>query len=286
MIKTYKIKNLVVYLHPKFLIMSLINQEKESQDFIKNPCKKFLTLKSVNDIEEITTKGGGKKEIKVLSGAEFEYSIPGENEGEWIKKEVKLPLEFIILDDSWTNYKGWNDEKKMYYRSNEVNQNDQLITIKGKDGVVFEFTKDQYWGNIPNSKIKDEETSKRIKDTLKTLNVSEHGSIYIAMKNEDGEFEIVNLQLKGTNLRGSKDYPNDGWRKFSTKLKNSGVKYSNYIQINDWTTGESNLGDFVILNYSIGEVIPEDDMQKAIELGTELENYHNQYIKEEVNTDY
>lgn len=259
--------------------MSLVNQEKESQEFVSNPCKKFLTVKGVKEETEVTKKDGTKKIISELVGAELEYQVrPEEEGGEWTKESLKLPLEFIIIDDSWFNFKGWNEDEGMYYRSNEVNSSDRPILIRDKEKVVYEFTMDDYWGNIKGSKMKDEETAKATKGKLKALNVSEHGSIYVALKKEDGTFELVNLQLKTTNLRGSKDHKDAGWRKFSKKMKDMGLKYKNFVQINDWTTGTFQEKDFVILNYTIGDKITQEELDQAIELGKELEAYHNQYL--------
>jgi len=251
--------------------------EQGQGDLVRNPAKRFLEFKNVFNKEEVIIKGK-PKEIKVFEKAAFTYA---EKEGEeWINHIVDLPLEFALLNGDWVNFKGWSETDKCKYYSNEVKNADEVISIRNKEGIVYEFTLNQMWGKVAGSKVKDEAKSKEVKAALKGLGVKQHSSLYVAMKNEDsGEFEMINIQIKGANLSGVKDSETpSGWWNFSKKFKPGNVIYKKYIQLNDWVVEDGELGEYGVLNWSFGSLISEEEEEQIEVLFKELESYHIYYL--------
>ena len=251
--------------------------EQGQGELLRNPAKRFLEFKNMYSKEEVTIKGK-TKEVKVFDKCGFNWS---EKVGEeWVQNFVELPLEFAVLNGDWVNFKGWSETEKCKYWSNEVKTADDLISIRNKDGIVYEFTLNQMWGKVKGSTVKDEAMSKKVKADLKGLNVKQHSSIYVAIKNEETEeFELINLQIKGANLSGVKDTPTppSGWWNFSKKYKSGNSLYTNYVQINDWTVEDGELGEYGVLNFTLGSKISADENEEIETLYQEMEAYHKFY---------
>lgn len=247
-------------------------------EFLENPCKKFLTFKNIYTMEETVIKGK-KKEIKVFDSVAFTYAT--KEDDEWVNHTVDLPLEFAILNGNWISFKGWNDTDKCMYYSNEVNNADQQIHVRNKEEVVYSFTLNQLWGKTPGSKVKDEALAKTTKGKLAALNVKQHSSIYVALRNDDNSFELANFQLKGANLSGSSnetlEYPT-GWWNVNKQLQKSKTLYSHYHQFNDFITESGELGEYGIVNWSLGDRIQDADNDSIQELFSELHIYHQAYL--------
>lgn len=259
--------------------MSRLEQSTQG-DLIRNPAARFLEFKNMYTKEEVVLKGK-KKEIKVFEKCGFNYS---EKVGEeWVQHFVDLPLEFAVLNGDWVNFKGWNETEKCKYWSNEVKNADDTISIRNKEGIVYEFTLNDKWGKVAGSKVKDELLSKKVNAALKGLNVKQHSSIYIGLKNEDdGSFELVNLQLKGANLSGVRENEDkskpSGWWNFSKKYKQGNALYSKFVQVNDYTVEDGELGEYGVLNWEMGSKIGDEDNEKLEELFNQLEEYHKFYL--------
>lgn len=245
--------------------------------FMSNPSKKFLTFKNNYTKETVTVKGK-KSEVVIFDNCTFQWS---EKIGEdYVTHDIELPIEFAILNGDWVNFKGWDKTTESYYYSNEVKTPDAPIHIRNKDKVVYTFTLNDMWGVIPGSKIKNEAKAREVKAKLKELNVRQNASIYIAMKNEEGVYEINNIQLKGSNLSGLKDKTIlSGWWNVSRKLKNSKKIYTHFIEINDFFTESGELGEYGIPNITLGEKIDEDTLEILETLFQELTEYHKIYEK-------
>lgn len=261
--------------------MSRLNPGENN--FLPNPCSKFLNFKNIYTKEIVKIKGK-EKEIKVFDSCGFEW---GEKDADdkWVSHEVRLPIKFAILDKDWVNFKGYCDADKTMYWSNEVKTATDVINIRNKDKTVYSFTLNELWGKTPGSKVKDEAKSKAVKAKLTALGVKQHSSIYIALVNERGEFEMANLQLKGANLSGSKDVSPSGWWNVQKDFSKFNKIYTHFLEINNFIVESGELGEYGILNYELGDVISAEDTEVINDLARQLETYHVEYSKKaEVST--
>jgi len=252
-------------------------EQNTGGELLSNPAKRFLEFKNYYTKEQITTGKGKKTEVKVFDKCGFTWS---EKVGEeWIQHQVDLPLEFAIINGDWINFKGWNEEDKTKYYSNEVKDATSVISIRNKEGIVYEFTLNDMWGRVPGSKVKDEAKSKLVKAKLKALGVKQHSSIYVGIKNREGDFELQNFQLKGANLSGSKEPDNQpsGWWNIQKALKASKKIYTHYIQMNDWITESGELGEYGIVNFTVGDALTAEDNEQLEVLYEDLVKYHEYY---------
>ena len=265
-------------------------EQSSGTELLRNPSSKFLEFKNVYGKEEVTIKGK-KKEVKVFEECKFVYAV---KEGEeWVQHDVKLPLEFAVINGDWVNFKGWNETEKCKYYSNEVKGPDDIISLRNKDGVVFEFTLNEMWGRTTGSKVKDEVASKKVKSILKGYGVKQHSSIYIGVRSrEDDSFDLMNLQIRGANLSGIKEPEKNvpsGWWNVSRKYKQNNLLYTNFMQINDWTVEDGELGEYAVLNWTIGDKIDAEDNERLDLLFDNLAAYHKYYLnkpkEEEVKTE-
>lgn len=245
-------------------------------ELLSNPAKKFLQFKNYYTKESITVKGK-KKEVKVFDKCGFTWAEKIDEE--WVNHEVDLPLEFAIINGDWVSFKGWNEEEKTMYYSNEVKDAKSVISIRNKEGIVYEFTLNDMWGKVEGSKVKDEAKSKLVKSKLKALNVKQHSSIYVGMKNDEGNYELVNFQLKGANLSGSKneDHKPSGWWNVSKALKAAKKIYTYNIQMNDWITEDGELGEYGVVNWTLGDPLTSEQNEELEVLYNDLLKYHEYY---------
>ena len=257
--------------------MSRVDQSVGT-DLQKNPTSRFFQFKNYFTQEEITVKGK-TKEVKVFDKCGFTWSTKNED-GEYENHDFDLPIEFALLNGDWVNFKGWNADEKVFYKSTEVKDAKSVISVSNKEGIVYEFTLNDMWGKVEGSKVKDEKISKDVKARLKQLGVKQHSSLYAAIKDENGEFELINFQLKGANLSGSREKENQpsGWWNVSKDFKKSKKIYTHYIQMNDWITESGELGEYGVVNFTLGSKIDEEDNEKLEVLFTELEDYHKYYL--------
>ncbi len=250
---------------------------EQNNSVTRNPCKKFLELKNLYEQTEVKNSKGMISKVKSYLEPVLSYS---EKEGEvWVNKSHTIPIEFAVINAEFISFKGWNDKEKAMYWSNEVNNNDLPIYIKNKNNILFEFTI-----NAKNEKVKGgNEYTKNAKDiraTLKELNVKQHSCIYIAIKGANDEFELAGLQLKGSSLSGIKDPGTaiSGWWAFCKKFKNNNLLYKHFVQINDYIVENGELGEYGVLNYTLGDVISDEDNEKLEIIFDELKEYHDYYL--------
>jgi|694.fasta_scaffold00478_93 hypothetical protein len=241
-----------------------------SSNIKESPCKKYLQWKSVY---KITTDSDGD-EIKKLVGGNFTFydKVTEEN------VPVKLPFRFAVIEPDTFNFKGYNETTKQGAWSNEVRNRrfsegdkNMVVTIRNKDGKLYEF------------KAGD---SSKVKDKLKSLSVKRHQSVYIVVDNE-GEFEIWNLQLKGSQLSGgvdlkSKDFEDRiaGWFGFTQVY--SDKLYDNWIEINKSTIRSNDAMKFSVPVYKLGEPISAEDNEKIVALDKAFQEYFEWYITKPV----
>src|ERR1035437_5829315 len=95
------------------------------------------------------------------------------------KIDVPLPLRFMVLD-TLSTIKGYNDDLKTGYWSNEIkNFKDDVLTVRTKKGVAGRGTYAE------------------IKATLFPQGAQYCQSVYIGLRDANGKMQIANLQLTG-----------------------------------------------------------------------------------------
>lgn len=276
--------------------MSVLDQKAEMQSgtFLDSPVKKYLEVKNHKDEIEVEVKGK-KKMTSVFDRLSFQWSEKVDDE--YQRHLVELPVEFAIIDSDWKHYKVWDKENNCFIQTNEVSKNDEIIKVRRRGDILFEFTMNELW-----EKEADKQTptkrSLEVKAKLKELDLKQYSSIYAAMKNEEGVFELINFQLKGSQLSGLKDEPITGYwninkvltNKLPFKEKNEwmqnayvqqalGKKYTNFHQFNDWLIGELDGKEYGVLNWTLGGEISADEAEEIKQLALELDAYHKEYRK-------
>lgn len=234
----------------------------------ERPCKKFLKWKTLKT--EIEVDGD---KIEKISGGAFVY---WDKEKE-INVEIKPPIKFAILNQDLVNISGYSEVKKCSIWSNECRDKDHVLTVKDKDGKVLSFKLSEYKLN---------------KDAIKGLGGHYTKSIYAATKT-DGKWEIINFQMKGSQLTGAIDMENpdpndkeDGWFGF-TKV-NKGKLYTNFIEVNGYKAKKRGSSKFLIPTFEIGNEIDETSGEELNALDKELNEFLEYYfdrpdvVKEEI----
>lgn len=249
---------------------------RSTQPEIKEkPCKKFLKWVNVRETEMFKDQ-----EIKVLKNGQFIY---------WDKEAednvvAELPLKFAVLENDVISYKGYSNIENAFLYTNEVRSrydfkskglskldmdNEVVVQNSKTKEVIFKF------------KLKDVD-SPVVKGQLDAHGLKKIQSVYVAMLNEAGEWEIQNLQLLKSQLTGvpkSKDEEDKqlGWWKF---VKNSKSQlYSNYVEIKKYVAKKSEFGNYTIPVYSLGEKIDAAVNQILKDKDTELQEYLNWYFQ-------
>lgn len=277
--------------------MSRLDPNAGKAEFVSNPCGRFYEMKNKYTVENVVTKAGKKKEVKVFDKVALEWTERVENEDgdvEYVRHERELPIEFAFIDPDWVHFKGWNKDTSTFYRSNEVNSPKLPITIRSKDGDVLTFKQEDSWQKVKGTKNLTDDAME-IKQEIKGLQVKQYSSIYIALKNADGSIELANLQLKGANLTGrriiAKDFDSEadfkaafkenkenpvGWWNYSKTIANS--MYDYWFQINDWVTESGELGEYGILRMVKADKIGKEENEELTAMAKVLKEYHIWYL--------
>ncbi len=177
-----------------------------------------------------------------------------------VNVSIKLPVRFYVLDELST-VKGFSDKYQGGIWSNEVkNIGNQLLSVKtkGKDGKMTTIAEGKY------SEIKEKIVANGGKYTR---------SLYVAMLNENDEYEIVNFQLKGAAFSGWLDFVNNNRHSLMTaeivcddfkKEKKAATKYTVPIFRAEDASAEGN--------------------EAAINLDIELQDYLKKYFDKTQNS--
>ena len=226
----------------------------EQKEIKSNPATKFLQWKTIKEVVSIDGD-----EVEKIKGGTFVY---------WDKEnsknvEIKLPFEFAILNNDLVTIKGYDEKNKRGIYSNEVKDPNHVLNVRAKDEKLLSFKLSEYKVN---------------KDALAGFGAKYCRSCYIAVKNEAGEWEIMNLNLSGSMLTGAVDQDNpepdskeDGWFNF-TKVNKSKL-YTNFIVASGFKPKKKGQSRFTIGVLEIGAEISEEDSQKLNELDTQLNEY-------------
>lgn len=204
-----------------------------SNKIIESPCKKFLQWESDNSEFSYWDKSLGEKGEKV---------------------KVPLPLRFAVLDELST-IKGYHEGDKSGIWSNEVRDIKTGILIpRTTKGVIVEGT---------YTLIKDEINAAGGKYTK---------SLYVAVINEDGEFEIQNLQLKGAAF--------SGWIEFTQKVGNK--IYTQAIICHNFRSEKKGKVTYTVPEFKL-DIISPDENEICQALDEDLQKYLKFYFNK--NTD-
>lgn len=223
-----------------------------------NPAKLFLQWGTVKEKKMID----GEEE-EIFKGGTFSYYDKEAKE----KVPVKLPFRFAILNDELVRFSGYDEKRKRGVYSNEVRDKDHVVNIKTKEGTILSFKKGDY--------NKDNQT---LKNNVKDFGAKFTQSVYIAVENEKGEWEIQNIQLSGAPLTGGIDPKNkkedekfDGWYNFLSN--NKGKKYTHFVEVNKFKPKKKGTNKYSIPVYEFGEEIDAETSEKLNQLDRELNDY-------------
>ena len=174
---------------------------------------------------------------------------------------VKLPVKFYVLDELAT-VKGFSDKHQGGMWSNEVkNITTQKLKVqgKGKDGKLFQVAEGLY---------------SEIKDALVAAGGKYTRSLYVAMLNNEEEYEIVNFQLKGAAFSGWLDFCNE----------NKGAVMTDEITCKDFKREKKGATKYTIPVFT-SETASEEGNEAAIKLDIELQEYLSKYFEKSQRTD-
>ena len=196
-----------------------------------NPAKKFLNWNSEN--------------------GNFEYW----DKTAKVNVTVELPVKFYVLDELAT-IKGFSDKYQGGMWSNEVkNITTQKLKVQGKakDGKMFNVAEGLYSG---------------IKEAVIAAGGKYTRSLYVAMLNDNDEYEIDNFQLKGAAF--------SGWLDFCNEVHNN--RMVEEIVCKDFKREKKGTTKYTVPIFSL-EKASEEGNDAAITLDIELQEYLTKYFE-------
>lgn len=159
---------------------------------------------------------------------------------------VPTPFEFIVLDQLAT-VRGWSDQDKSGYWSNEVrNVGRDTLTVRTNRG------------------IKEAGLWRDIKGSVGIAGAKYHSSIYVAHQSRDG-LVISNLSLTGAALKA--------WIKFTQKHRLNNVK----VVLSGWSDDKKGSVSYKV---PVFEAVPmgEEEKNEGVELDKQLQAYFSEYF--------
>lgn len=180
-----------------------------------------------------------------------------------VKKEnvtIPLPVRFYVLDEL-TTIKGFSDKTQGGIWSNEVkdiSKQPLKVMSKGKDGKMSTIAEGLY----------GTEKNPGIKETIVANGGKYTRSLYVAMLNENDEYEIANFQLKGAAF--------SGWLDFVNANKNAVM--ADEIICDDFKKEKKGATKYTIPVFS-SEPASEEGNEAAIKLDVELQEHLREYFK-------
>lgn len=244
---------------------------RTTEQSISNPCKRFLTWKTKKEKVTATLPNGKTIETEEITGGYWEYW----NKETETKEVVELPFEFAVLDFDCVNFKGFSSKEDTGVYSNEVKMgkfpNDKVV-VRTKNGVICEFPVKEYKNN---------------KETIEGNGAKYTKSVYIAVNN-DGNYEIWNLQLSKSALTGAQEKDkvtgktvisdrNDGWMAFE---KNNSSKFmKKFVKVENFKQKTTPTSTFVIPVFELGNEIDNETGTILDTLDTELQQYLTAYFE-------
>lgn len=168
--------------------------------------------------------------------------------------DIELPVEFYVLDEL-TTIKGFNDKSQGGIWSNEIKDITKQalkVVTKGKDGKITVIAEGLY------NDIKAEVAAAGGKYTR---------SLYVAMLNDNEDYEITNFQLKGAAF--------SGWLEFVNANRNAVM--ADKIVCNDFKREKKGATKYTIPVFS-SEKASEQGNEAAVNLDVELQEFLKLYF--------
>ncbi len=249
-----------------------------------NPCKKFFKWETIKETVVVD-----KEEFVKVKGGQWVYfdkdaPNPEGKNGKGKNFPMSLPFKFAVLNPDMVCWKGYDKPNKASVWSNEVVQNkdNDLFNPNARVEVIHSQQKELL--NFTISEYQDKFKKIDIKKSLKDANAKYTQSVYICFQNEQGEWELGNLQLSGGSLTGAQregedeDF-NDGWFAYCGQHKKN-LLFKYMVEVNDFKVRKKeDGGKFTIPVYSQGQEVSEKDNVILSQFDKELTQYLKDYLK-------
>lgn len=226
-----------------------------NQKIVESPVKKWYQWKTQYDSNDNPVGG-----TLVTYNKDTETNEP-----------VELPFSVAIINDSAVCFKGYNEATKEGVWSNEGMEKNHLIVIKNKQGELFRFKLGDY---------------QKVKDKVTSFNAKYTKVLYVAVKNEQDNFELVGITLSGAGLTGGVDQDNfDVSEKMhgyfnATKAIGKTKLFANYLTFKDAAVKKKGKSKFFVPVFEVGQLITEEENNELIELNNQLDEYHKYYYSQ------
>ena len=161
------------------------------------------------------------------------------------KVEVKIPFEFIVLDQLAT-VRGWCDDDSSNFWSNEVRS-------VGRDELTVRTAKG----------VKAKGLWSEIKTNPEIAGARYHTSVYLAHQTENG-LEIAKLLLKGSSLKS--------WIELNSKGK------PQKVVLTEFKDDKKGAVSFKVPVFERAEFSNEAEKNEAVALDKQLQEYFNEYL--------
>lgn len=205
-----------------------------------NPAKKFISWSSVDQCFKYWDKTKGEKGENVL---------------------IPLPFTFIPLERA-VAYRGYDDDNKISYISNELPELDKgIFTVRGYNAIT------------KKSHVEVSGTYKDISTHLEAKDLKYTESIYIAIKNESGALELANLQLNGAGLMH--------WFKF---IKSIDI-WSMAVSVSTFSNEKKGVNKYTAPIFAGVKIKQETDIEAA-KFQKQIQEYLKEYYSRSANSSY
>lgn len=199
---------------------------------VQNPCSLFLQWSSENKCFSYYEK--------------FDQPDSEGNKGK--TKLVKLPLSFVVLD-TLSTIKGFNDDDKSGYWSNEIKDiSKDILTVRTKKGIAATGTYKEVMAELRDAKYA--------------------ASVYVGIIKKDGTLGLANLQLVGASVSAWFDFLKD----------NRQAIYKDAVTCNDFVEGKKGKTIYYSPVFELKRITEEQNNQ-AIAIDQELQEYLEAYLK-------
>lgn len=170
-----------------------------------------------------------------------------------VNVDLPLPVRFYVLDELAT-IKGFNDKSQSGIFSNEIKSTTKQtlkVMTKGKDNKVTTIAEGLYAD---------------IKDLITAAGGKYTRSLYVAMLNDEDEYEIVNFQLKGAAF--------SGWMDF---VQNTKTFMSDEVYCDDFKKEKKGATKYTVPVFG-SETASEEGNAAAMDLDVQLQDYLREYF--------
>lgn len=235
---------------------------KRNEKLLESPVGEYYSWKNVYDENE-----------NVIGGSLVKYNKETEE-----NEVLELPVEVALINDNAVCFKGFNEAEKAGVWSNEVCLKNHEVVIRNAKGELLRF------------KLGDYQTQK---EKIKATGAKYTKVLYVAIKDEKGEYKLVGIMLSGAALTGGVDkddmHPEEkshGYFNFTKSTQKSKLM-SNYIKFASDVVKKKGKGiKFYAPVFEVGEAISEEDNKKLVTLCNELDAYLKEYYNKPAEISY